>query len=107
MKKKIFVYAGIALFIAAGIAATHTPPQKEQWKNLKLLPKNIDEEQMERIMYKYTRQLGVTCSFCHPDTKPGIFPVRVDFATDEKPEKRTARNMMRMTDKINKKYFGY
>jgi hypothetical protein len=107
MNKKSFVYAGITLFISAGIAATRVPPGKVEWKNLKVIPKNIDEEQMERIMYKYTKQLGVTCSFCHPDTKPGVFPIRVDFASDEKPEKRTARDMMRMTDKINKKYFGY
>jgi hypothetical protein len=62
---------------------------------------------MDRIMYRYNRQLGVTCNFCHPFTKPGIFPVRVDFITDELPEKVKARGMMRMTDQLNKKYFGY
>jgi len=108
MNKKPFVYIGIALFITAGIAATPTPPdKKEGWKNLKVIPKNIDEDQMERVMYKYTKQLGVTCVFCHSYTKPGISPTRVDFPSDEKPEKRTAREMMRMTDKINRKYFGY
>jgi hypothetical protein len=107
MNKKLLVYVGIALFITAGISATHTPPDKKEWKNLKVIPKNIDEEQMERVMYKYTKQLGVTCVFCHSYTKPGITPIRVDFPSDEKQEKRTAREMMRMTDKINRKYFGY
>jgi Photosynthetic reaction centre cytochrome C subunit len=107
MNKKIIVSTCMGLFISAGMAAIHMPPEKHTWKNLKVMPKNIDEEQMERVMYKYTRQLGVTCIFCHPQTKPGITPIRIDFATDELPQKRTAREMMRMTDKINIKYFGY
>jgi hypothetical protein len=91
----------------SGIAATNIPQEKEGCKNCKVMPKNTDNDQMERIMYQYTRQLGVTCAYCHPFTKPDIFPRRVDFVTDEKPEKRKAREMMRMTDKLNKKYFKY
>ena len=107
MNKKSFVYIGISLFIIAGLSATHAPQEKPKWKNLKVIPKNIDEEQLERLMYKYTKQLGVTCVFCHSETKPGIIPVRMDFASDDVPQKITARNMMRMTDKLNRKYFGY
>ncbi len=107
MNKKIIIYAGIGLLVTAGIAATHVPGEKSEWKNLKVIPKNTDEDQLERIMNGYSKQLGVTCSYCHPDTKPDIFPRRVDFASEEKPEKQIARKMMRMTDKINKKYFGY
>ena len=107
MNKKIFIYTGLGLFITAGIAATHPPQEKPDWKNVKVIPKNTDEEQMERVMFKYTRQLSVTCSYCHPDTKPGVFPKDVDFASEELPEKLIARDMMRMTDKLNKKYFGY
>ena len=94
MKKKSIIYAGFGVFLVFGIAATRRPKEKEGCENCKLIPKNTDEDQMERIMHQYTRQLGVTCSYCHPDTKPGILPVRVDFVTDEKPEKRTARKMM-------------
>jgi hypothetical protein len=108
MNKKMIIYTGIGLFIAGGMAATPRPPEeKTEWKNLKIIPKNTDEEQMERIMHLYTRQLGVTCSYCHPDTKPGIIPVEVDFVTDELPAKGIARKMMNMTDRLNKKYFGY
>jgi hypothetical protein len=107
MNNKIFIYAGLGLFITAGIAATKASPEKPEWKNLKVIPKNMDEDQMERIMTKYTRQLGITCIYCHPFTKPDIFPKRVDFASDEKPEKLIARKMMIMTDKLNKKYFNY
>ena len=107
MNKKIIIYTGIGLFIATGMAATHHPPEKTDWKNLKIIPKETDEEQMERIMHQYTRQLGVTCSYCHPDTKPGVIPVEVDFVTDELPAKVISRKMMMMTDKLNKKYFDY
>jgi hypothetical protein len=107
MKKKIIIYAGIGFFVFTGIAATRPSIKKDGCENCKVIPKNIDEDQMERIMYQYTHQLGVTCSYCHPDTKPGIVPVRVDFVTDDKPEKKIARKMMIMTDKLNRKYFGY
>jgi len=107
MNKKIFIYTGIGLFIGAGIAATTPTQEKPVWKNLKVIPKNTDEEQMERIMYKYTRQLSVTCIYCHPPTKPGVIPKDVDFASEENPKKLITRDMMRMTDKLNKKYFGY
>jgi hypothetical protein len=107
MNKKIIIYAGIGLFLTAGIAATPAQQEKPGWKNIKVMPKNIDEEQMERIMHKISHDLGVTCSYCHPDTKPGIVPVEVDFVTDELPQKGITRKMMIMTDKLNKKYFNY
>lgn len=107
MNKKITAYIGIVLFITAGIGASQPPQENPRWKNVRVIPKKTDEDQMERIMTKYTRQLGVTCLYCHPFTKPEIFPRRVDFVTEEKPEKIVTRNMMRMTDAINKKYFAY
>ena len=101
------VLAGLLSFVGLGMTVKNSTPDKPVWKNLKVMPKNTDEEQKEVIMHRYSVQLGVTCSFCHPDTRPGVFPRRVDFVTDEKPEKRIARDMMRMTDRINKKYFDY
>jgi Photosynthetic reaction centre cytochrome C subunit len=107
MNKKIIIYAGIGLFLTAGVAATNVPPEKPDWKNVRVLPKNIDEDELERIMIQYDKGLGVTCSHCHPNTKPDVFPRRVDFASEELPEKGIARDMIRMTEKINKKYFNY
>ncbi len=107
MNKKIFIYAGISLFIMGGIAATPPPQEKPQWKNLKLIPQKTNEELMDRIMIRYSRQLGISCRFCHSVTKPDVLPKRADFASDENPQKRIARDMMRMTDKLNKKYFDF
>ncbi len=73
MNKKIFIYAGIGLFILGGIAATPPPQEKPQWKNLKLIPQKTDEDQMDRIMTRYSRQLGISCRFCHSSYKTGCF----------------------------------
>ena len=48
------------------------------------------------------KSLGVTCQFCHVgDDSTGNW----DFAADDNKHKLVARNMMKMTDKINDKYF--
>jgi hypothetical protein len=108
MKKKWIVYAGVASFLFAGISATNIPsPADEEFKNLKVMPRNTNGEHMDQWMYKMGRALGVSCIYCHPFTKPNVVPQRVDFVTDEVPEKAIARKMMIMTDKLNKKYFGF
>jgi hypothetical protein len=54
-------------------------------------------------MKGFKTALGVKCSFCHAQSK--IDTTKLDFASDEKDEKNTARGMMRMAKRINKKYF--
>jgi hypothetical protein len=103
--KKIFVITGLFVFTVAGIAATKPSDNDKHYKNLKVLSKDISSEQLERVMYAFERQLGVTCLYCHVNTK-NIVPERVDFASDEKNEKKVAREMLKMTMKINKKYFN-
>lgn len=79
------------------------PRQDEKAKNLKVLPKDISHEDLDKVMDGFKVALGVKCNFCHASKKDD--PKRLDFASDEKPEKDIARNMMRMTAKINQKYF--
>ena len=52
--------------------------------------------QFQEEMNFITQALGVTCGTCH---------VRGNFASDEKPEKLTARRMLEMTKGINKQSF--
>jgi cytochrome c553 len=47
--------------------------------------------------------LGVSCGFCHKKQKDSE---KLDYASDEKPEKEIARMMMKMSLAINRKYFG-
>ena len=91
--------------IIMGIAATN-PPDEPHYKNLKILPKSTTHEQMEQIMTGFKNALGVHCDFCHAKSKDSTVK-HPDFASDEKPEKNIARGMMKMTGKINKKYFSY
>ena len=102
--KKTLVAILAGLFILAGIAATK-PPEAPKYKNLKILPKNISKEDLDKVMDHFKAALGVKCSFCHAPSKDTAqkWP---DFASDDKPEKLIARKMMKMTSKINKKFFS-
>jgi len=75
-----------------------------QYTNLKVLPKNISSKELQKIMIDdFEDALGVSCNFCHAaDTTTG----KLDYASDAKPEKEIARQMMRTTLGINKRYFG-
>ena len=95
------VVAVLGVVVIVAIAAT-APPEGE-FKNLKVLPKNISSKTLSKIMVDdFEDGLGVTCGFCHVEQKDSH---RLDYASDEKPEKNIARIMMRMTLGINRKYF--
>ena len=100
-RKTIVVSAALIAFILMSVAFSAPPERK--FKNLKILPKNISEKELDSIMHGFTRGLGVKCDFCHVPTGDR----KMDFASDEKPEKNIARKMMKMARKINKKYFSY
>lgn len=98
----------ISLAILA-ISATITPAS--QYRNLKVLPQNIGEKQLDSVMHAFNKALKVSCDFCHvPPTKDlaGIKPANdeLDFALDNE-MKENARSMLRMTIDINKKYFNF
>ena len=103
--RKTIAFVLFSLFIVAGIAATN-PPEEEKFKNLKILPKNISKEDLDKVMDGFKAALGVKCTFCHAASKDTANH-HPDFPSDEKPEKNIARKMMKMTQKINKKYFSY
>src|SRR5450631_1952670 len=105
VKKRTLVVFLVSLFIVVGIAATK-PPEEHKYQNLKILPKNISKADLDKVMDGFKVALGVKCSFCHAPSKDSTvhFP---DFPSDDKPEKNIARKMMKMTAKINKKYFSY
>jgi hypothetical protein len=74
------------------------------YTNLKVLPKDISQKQLQRIMVdEFEDGLGVGCGFCHAEAGDSH---RLDYASDAKPEKEIARRMLKMTLKINRQYFG-
>jgi hypothetical protein len=103
MKFKRTLIVPAALVFAAALCSLALPPGDEKPKNLKVLPKDITHEELMKTMHDYNRALGVHCDFCHAHSKAD--PSKMDFASDEKEEKETARDMYKMMMKINKKYF--
>jgi len=104
--KKIIVLSGLTGFVLFGILAGK-PPQEEKpiYKNLHVLSKNISDDDMDYVMETFSVNLGTNCLFCHPGKKNGT-EYTFDYATDELRNKRIARDMLRMTMKLNKKYFN-
>lgn len=99
MKKTFIILLGFISFITITAAFTYSPPG---FKNLKVLPKNTTEKQMDSIMHHYSVSLNVGCEFCHVHNK---LRDTWDMASDAKGEKLIARKMMIMTNEINAKYF--
>lgn len=101
--KKMTVVGILVLLVVAGIAAAKPP--KGIYKNLKVLPKNISAEDLDKVMDGWKAALGVRCGFCHAPSKTEAR--KMDYASDEKSEKDIARKMYQMTGRINKKFFDY
>jgi hypothetical protein len=99
--KKIAVITGIIVFVVIGIAASNPP--EEKYKNLKVLPKKITSETLDKVMDGFKKALGVGCEFCH--VKSPTDSTVWDMASDEKPGKNVARKMITMSNKINKDFF--
>lgn len=97
--KKIVAVGILILFVVIGIAASRPP--EEKFKNLKVLPKNISEQTIDKVMEEFAKSLGVDCKFCHVQ----IDSTNWDMASDQKPEKSVARKMIKMSNKINKDFF--
>ena len=103
MKNKIIVVFGLLAFVFIGIAAIIPPSIKE--RNLKVLPKDISNADLDSVMDGYTKALNVSCDFCHAESK--TIKGDIDYASDDKPEKEITRMMMKLTATVNKDYFDY
>jgi len=98
---KIVVGLAAAVVLISTTAISSRP--REQFTNLKVLPKNISSKDLQHIMVdEFEDGLGVNCGFCHAEQQGSH---KLDYASDDKPEKEIARNMMKMTLKLNTRYF--
>jgi tetratricopeptide (TPR) repeat protein len=84
----------LAALLDPGMAAAQIP---DKFTNLQVLPKEIAKRELVSAMRNLAGDLGVRCAHCHvgPDNLQGM-----DFASDEKSAKRTAREMLKMTQLI-------
>jgi tetratricopeptide (TPR) repeat protein len=77
----------------------------DRFSNLQVLPKDISREDLVREMRGFASSLGVRCVYCHKgEDNPGLEDV--DFASDARETKKTARLMMRMVYAINTDHIG-
>lgn len=104
MKRSLLVILGIVFVVA--VSSAFTKVKDPGYKNLKILPKNITEKQMDSVMDHFSVSLNVGCEFCHVKiTKDNT--EEWDMASDANKHKLVARDMMKMTNKLNDKYFPY
>ncbi|WP_295648694.1 c-type cytochrome [uncultured Mucilaginibacter sp.] len=103
LHKKLIVTVSLlsTIVFVATTSMQSTTTQEPQFKNLKVLPKDISKEALDKVMDEWRDALGVRCGFCHARTADN----KADMASDAKPEKLMARKMYEMTGKINKKFF--
>jgi hypothetical protein len=86
---------------ASQAAQPHRPLPKPT--NLQVLPKDINPEELQKLMGGYSRALGVHCNFCH---EVNMQAHTANFAADTKEDKGIARTMIAMTQEINLKYIS-
>src|SRR5712691_8241267 len=116
-KSRFLVMCATALFVACvGLVAfvpvgqtsnqrpvtAAPPPEKtveQVQKNIKVLS-GLPQSQLVPAMNFMSASLGVRCTYCHVNKDN-----KWDFVSDEKPEKNTAREMIKMVLAVNKDTF--
>ncbi len=110
--KLLVICAALALSLSHWTRSTRVSAQgpqpaaagalvEQNHRNIQVL-KGLPEAQLIPLMNYINASLGVGCDFCHAptrDEKTGV--VHLDFASDAKEEKQTARRMIQMTMGIN------
>jgi Photosynthetic reaction centre cytochrome C subunit len=105
MKKRSIVISILIFFVLIGVIASRPREDDPVFKNLKVISKKVTNDEMDEIMDRITSDLGVNCIFCHEADRLGKDPT-INFVSDKLENKRIARDMMRMTMKLNSKYFN-
>jgi len=84
-------------------------------QNLQVFPKETTQAQVVQAMQQFTAALGVQCAYCHVQAAAapggrgdggggrgrGAAAPAFDYASDDKPQKKAARQMMLMVRDIN------
>ena len=96
MRRAVFLAFALCSLAALRAAAEQAPkPEVVASPNVKVLT-GLFAQQFQEEMNLMVQGLGVTCNTCH---------VRNNFASEEKPEKLKARQMLEMTKALNTQYF--
>lgn len=101
----------LAIAVFAIITTAANINKQSRYKNLKILPQDITQRNMDSIMNAYCSALHVSCDFCHIPAKKNMFSFTpasdtLDFSLDGE-MKENARRMIRITMDINTRYFYF
>ncbi len=96
----VFLLGAVAALLAPDSAAAQGRFPPDSFKNLKVLPKTIDQRTLINTMRGFTQALGVRCTYCHVGQE-GQPLDSVNFVSDDRRPKQVARVMMHMVMHIN------
>ena len=111
VSRRLAVAITLSLVLAACAAVTQQKAQAAraadtgEFHNLQVFPQNITHDELIANMRGFSKALGTRCDHCHAPNPPGS-KEQFDFASDAKPEKNTARAMMRMVHATNFDYLA-
>jgi tetratricopeptide (TPR) repeat protein len=94
MRPIVCVLAGLI------VAQPLTAQIPDKFENLQIFPREITRDSLVQVMRGFSFALNVRCQHCHAGGD-GVSFVGVNFASDEKDAKKTARFMLRMVDQLN------
>ena len=105
-KKSIGIILLFASFISISASLKTNPIPGGGFKNLKVLPKDISDDDLDKVMDDFKEALGVKCNYCHARNSDTTIH-KLDFASDANEKKDIARFMFTMTKDINSNYFNW
>lgn len=97
-RRRIGIAMTVLLVPFAGVSAQWPP---DSIVNLQVLPKGTPLRELVGTMRDFASALGVRCTHCHVGTDPDNLAT-INFASDDRVQKRKAREMLRMVAAINR-----
>ena len=93
----VVVTMGMWTAVLAADASAQIPQELE---NLQFFPQDITRDSVIEVMRGFSFALGVRCQYCHVGGD-GVSFEGVEFASDDDPDKRKTRFMLRMVETLN------
>jgi hypothetical protein len=90
----------IGSFAATGAWAPLSAQEEEPLLNLQFFPQDITRDSLVEVMRGFSLSLGVRCQYCHVGGN-GVSFEGVEFESDDDPDKRKTRFMLRMVETLN------
>ena len=100
--QRLAVLAVAVLAVAASTTLRAQIPEK--FTNLQVLPKTITRAELVPVMRGFALNLGIRCPHCHVGEGDDLS--KFDFASDAKPAKAIARQMLRTVTVLNAQVGG-